>query len=830
MKTLPEHWNAKWIAPAEQHKRHPVFFRSFSLSKPVREATLYITGYGLFEAYLNGQKLGEDVLTPFFDLYAETTQVLAFDLTHLLETDNRMEILLGNGWYKGRFGFAPRENRWGECFAALAQLEIIYMDDSRETVGTDESWSCRLSEILDSGIYDGEYQDYTASAETVEVQILPLGTDHLIGRDSPGLTLKERLAVKKIQRTPAGETVLDFGQNFAGWVEFTAALPHGCKITLEFGEILQKGEFYNGNLRTANARFTVVGDGTVRTFHPHFTYYGFRYVRVTGWPGDLSMDSASFTGRALYSDLARTGWFQCGNKEINSLYKNILWSQRSNFIDIPTDCPQRDERLPWTGDAQVFASTACFNMDCREFYPHFLRLLRQDQEKRGGGIASYLPYDPMLNDPAPVWGDCAVILPVTLYEHYGDISILEKNYPMMRDWMAYLEEKDREHGGRWIWNHGFQFGDWLALDGITPNSFKGSTEDAFVSTLYWYHSAVLMIQTAEVLKHESDHLHFEETAKKIRQAVLAEYFTPSGRLAVDTQTAYLLCLRFGLYADKEKLLEGLRKRLAKDCYQITSGFAAAPLICSVLADNGLVEEAMRMLLREEFPGWLYQIRLGATTIWERWNSMLPDGTVNPSGMNSFNHYAYGSIGQFLYENIAGLKGAAPGFSAVRFAPVIDARLGWCKAAYDSINGRWESEWRLNLDGSVTVRLLVPEGCFADILLPGYDKGTFRVESGEFTTTYSPAKDYLHPFGAQSLVEDLLQSPEAKELLFHSAPAVAVAVRDGYREIIAAQVGQLPFPPYLAQRPEENASLIASIQRVEANLFQSNKKRSSEGGN
>ena len=822
MKALPEHWNAKWIAPAEQHRRHPVFSRSFSLSKPVRAATLHITGYGLFEAYLNGKKLGEDVLTPFFDAYTETTQVLAFDLTHLLEADNRMEILLGNGWYKGRFGFAPTENRWGERFAALAQLEIIYADGSQETVCTDESWACRLSEILDSGIYDGEHQDYTAPAETAGAQILPLGTDHLIGRDSPGLTLKERLVVREILHTPAGETVLDFGQNFAGWVEFTAALPHGCKVTLEFGEILQKGEFYSGNLRTADARFTVVGDGAGRTFRPHFTYFGFRYVRVTGWPADLDMDAAAFTGCALYSDLARTGWFQCGNEDVNRLYSNILWGQKSNFIDIPTDCPQRDERLPWTGDAQVFASTACFNMDCRGFYPHFLRLLRQDQEKRGGGVASYLPYDPMLNDPAPVWGDCAVILPVTLYQHYGDISILEKSYPMMRDWMAYLEQQDWEHGGRWIWDHGFQFGDWLALDGITPNSFKGGTEDALVSTLYWYHSAVLMIQTAAVLKQDSDCLHFEETAENIRQALLTEYFTPSGRLAVDTQTAYLLCLRFGLHADKEKLLEGLRRRLEKDCYQITSGFAAAPLVCSVLTENGFAEEAMRMLLREGFPGWLYQIRLGATTIWERWNSMLPDGTVNPSGMNSFNHYVYGSVGQFLYEGIAGLKGTAPGFSAVRFAPVIDARLGWCEAACDSVSGRWESEWRLNPDGSVAVRLLVPEGCFADIMLPDYDKGTFRVESGAFAMTYFPTRDYLHPFGPQSLVEDLLQSPEAKELLFQSVPAVATAVRDGNREIIAAQIGQLPFPPYLAQGPEENAALIASIQRVEASPSRSDR--------
>lgn len=808
---LPNQWNARWIAPMEQTKRHPILFQDFSVDGPIQSAVLYITGYGLFEASLNGQKLGDEVFAPFFDDYGETTQVLTFDLRNLLQQENHLEILLGNGWYKGRFGFVPRENRYGDGFAAIAQLEIVYADGSAETVCTDETWQCRFSEIMDSGFYDGEHQDYTAPEETCGVKCLPIGTAHLISRDSQPLCVQERLPVREILHTPAGETVLDFGQNFAGWVEFTSQQPQGNTVTLEFGEVLEKGNFYNGNLGTADCRFTVVSDGKMRTYHPHFTYFGFRYVRVSGWQGELNQED--FSGCVISSKLGRTGWFQSGNKDVNRLYENIRWGQKANFVDVPTDCPQRAERLLWTADAQVFAPTACFNMDCREFYPHFLRLLRQDQRKRNGGIANYLPADPVFPDPCPVWGDCAVILPYTLYEFYGDSAILEKHYPMMRDWLNYLEQQDQENGGHWLCNYGFQFGDWLALDGITENSYKGGTEDALVSTLYWYNSVQLMIRTAEILKKEDDLAHYMSVEKAIRNAVLDEYFTPSGRLAIDTQTAYLLCLRFELYPNRERIIEGLKTRLAKDCYRITSGFAAAPLICSVLTENGFEKEAMRMLLREDFPGWLYQVSMGATTVWERWNSMLPDGTINPSGMNSFNHYAYGSVGQFLYENIAGLKGTAPGFRSIRFAPLIDARLGWCSAAYDSVSGHWESEWRIHEDGSVSIRLVVPENCTAKVVLPYCEKAPFTASAGELRMTYQPTADLLHPYGSNSLVEELLRDDAVKEMLEHYISHVVARATGGDREIAAAEIGRLPFPPYLLQDAENNKRLIEKLRAI-----------------
>ena len=797
--TLPQQWRARWIAPAQQFDRHPILFRNFHCNQPVRQATLYVSGLGLFEVYWNGKPVSDEVLAPFFDDYGETVQTLKLNVTHLICEENHLEIWLGDGWYKGRFGMIPRPERWGNEHSAIAQLEIEYVDGTQETVITDELWSCRLSSILSSGIYDGERQDHTLPCDEVyPTKVLDRGTEMLISRDSPKLMVIERLPVQHILQTPNGETVLDFGQNFAGWVEFEADLPVGTALQLDFCEVLVNGNFFNDNYRSANGGFSVVCGGGKVTYRPHFTYFGFRYVRLTGWNGPV--DEGAFHGCVIHSNLPRTGWFRCGHAGINRLYENTFWSQRSNFVDIPTDCPQRDERLPWTGDAQVFCSTACYHMDSRQLYSHFLRLLRQDQLRRGGAVANYLLQDPVLSDSCAIWGDAAIVIPMTLYDRYGDREALTESYPMMRDWAEYLLRQDDAHGGRRLYDWGFQFGDWLALDGITESSFKGGTEDGLVATFYWYHAMALMARASDILGYAEDRTRYADLAAAIRAAALEEYFTPSGRLAIDTQTAYLLSLRFGIYHDKARVISGLCRRLEKDGYQLTSGFAAAPLICSTLAGNGLADQALRLLFREGYPGWLYEVGMGATTIWERWNSMLPDGTVNPAGMNSFNHFSYGSVAQFLYENVAGLEGTSPGFTSVRFAPCIDGRLGWCEAAYDSVSGRWESGWQIHEDGSVSVFLIVPDGCTAEIALPRSTKAPFTVRAGKFELTYQPTADYRTPYGESSLLCELAADPAAAEVLEKLAPATVQMGRFGDKEARNTALGQLRFLPFLGLSP------------------------------
>ena len=807
---IPNIWQAVWIALDAKLKRHPILLKDFSGLTELATAELFVTGLGLFEVYLNGEKLGDEVLAPFFDDYNTQVQVLAFDVTDKLKTENRLEIFLGNGWYKGRFGFIPMPNRYGSELCAIAQLEMTSKTGETAVIATDESWSCRESPVLNSGIYDGENQDYTLPAgELTPVKRVERELTTLKPRTSAPLRITQRMPVKNVIYTSKGETILDFEQNFAGWVEI--ACHQKGQIHLDFGEVLVDGNFYNENYGSAVGGYTVTCDGTQRTYRPYFTYFGFRYVRVTGWEGEIT--GREFTGCVIHSDLPRSGWFVCGDSKVNRLYENIFWSQRSNFVDVPTDCPQRSERLPWSGDAQIFAPTACFNMDCRGFYPHYLDLMRRDQLIRNGGISNYLPQDFVFAEPTAIWGDASILIPMTLYDRYGDPSVLEQCYPMMTDWADYLLRQDEEHGGHRLWNYGFQFGDWLALDGPTDHSFKGRTEDGLVATFSWYYSMKELARAASVLGRSEDEIKYQTIANSIYDAVLAEYYTPSGRLAVDTQTAYLLALRFGLYPDKERIVSALLSRLEKDCWELTSGFAAAPTICSVLADNGMEDAALRLLLDTDYPSWLYEVDAGATTIWERWNSLMPNGMVNPSGMNSFNHYSYGSVGQYLYENIAGLKSTEPGFKRIRFAPFVNGKLGWCSAEYQSASGLWKSTWKINDNGSATITLLIPDGCEAEVHLLYSDQEPFVAQAGQWEWSYQPEVDLLCKYNPGSILRELAADPEAIAVLDKLAPAVGGMIRSGDREMQASSLGALAFLPQLGLNPETVQTMMDALSEL-----------------
>ncbi len=787
---MDEAWQAKWIGPKEEDAFHPLFFRAFNLPKDAVSARLYVTGLGLYEAYVNGEKAGDDLLAPFLSDYNESVQAQTYDVGSLLKAgENRLEIITGNGWYKGRLGYEGRREVYGKDFQVIAELHLAFADGSEQVIGTDESWQYLGSDFEGTDIYDGEclnrllWKEKDNGAKPVRLMPEKKTED----RTSLPVIVKDSLPVRDILRTPAGETVLDMGQNFTGYMEYTADFPAGTRVTLDHGEILQGGNFYNDNYRTAKAQMIYVSDGRKERVRAHFTFFGFRYVRVTGWPGEIRKED--FTGRVVYSDLDTSIRFHSSNEKLNRLSQNAFWGQRSNFLDMPTDCPQRDERLGWTGDAQVFSPTACFQMDTRAFYRKFLSDLRIDQQKHGGAVANYLPNIGGMPGGSSVWGDIATFLPATLYEFYGDREDLKAQYPMMKDWLHWIFRQDEEHGGRRLWDFGFHFGDWLAQDGVTPQSMKGGTDDFFVASMYYYASALKTAQAARILKKPEDAETFRHLAEEVRAAILREYFSPAGRLCVDTQTAYLLCLNFSVYVDRERLIEGLKKRFQKDCFKIKGGFVGATMMCRVLAENGLEDLAAYFLFQEGFPGWLHCVNLGATTIWERWNSVLDDGTISGTGMNSLNHYSYGSVMEYVFRDLAGIRPLEPGFGRVRFAPQPSRYLQELSCAYDSVSGEYSSFWRINEDGTLTVRFRVPFGCTAEALLPGSGE-TVALTAGEYEKTYRPDIDFGQRYTMDSRLDEMKDDEEALALLKEDMPPAYEAVLKNDIELMSLPLTEL----------------------------------------
>ncbi len=796
---LDEAWVGRWIGQRQGDDFHPEFEKSFTLSEKPRSARLYITGLGLFEAEINGKKVGNDRLAPFFNDYGTAVQVCAYDVTQLLEEgENTVRVRLGNGWYKGRLGYEGASAVYGDAFALLAELRVV-SGDTEEVIASDESWSCRPSQITFSDIYDGETVDRCVLGESAPARILALDK-RLSERMSPPLTEELELPVKEVIRTPKGETVLDFGQNFAGFVRFRANFPKGTKVELTHGEILQNGCFYNDNYRTAKVRFTYVSGGAEEWVSPTFTYMGFRYVKVEGWQGELNAED--FRGVVLHSEMERTGRLSTGHKGVNRLIENGLWGLRSNFVDMPTDCPQRDERLGWTGDAQVFAPTASFFMDTGAFYRKFLWDLRADQVKHGGAVAAYLPNFGGAPEGAAVWADAATFIPDTLYDVFADEGLLREQYPMMRDWVDWVTRCDTQRHGRqtYLYNCNFTFGDWLAMDGVTDQSMKGGTEDGYVGCVYYYASTVKTARAARILGFSEDADKYERLAENIKSAILNEYFTPSGRLAVTTQTGYIIALKFGVYRDKAALIRGLRARLKLDGYRIKCGFAGAPLLCETLAENGMGDIALHMFLSHGFPSWLHCVDLGATTIWERWNSVLDDGSISGTGMNSLNHYAYGSVINYAVRHLAGLRQSEPGYRAAVIEPTVDARLGHMECEYLSPYGKYAVSWNIEDNGELRVRVTVPFDCEAVLKLP--EREEERLSTGEYEIVYRPQRDFRCIYTWESLLGDVAEDPSAVEAVRRVSPGLAAMAESGDTESLGLTLRELHDMPWFGFGPEE----------------------------
>lgn len=801
---LDEPWTGQWVGPEAGLDCSPVLRGSFPGGE-VRAARLYITGLGLYKAALNGQPVTDEALTPGLSDYESHVQYQTYDVTPLVQEENTLEVTLGNGWYKGRYGL-ERTEVFGERYALLAEVRVELADGSQRAYAADGSWTWTHGPIRDDGIYDGETLDRLTQPGTPRpVQSVDVGLE-VVERYSLPVREMEVLPVREVIRTPAGETVLDFGQNHTGWIRFRSRLPRGARVRFEFGEVLQRGNFYNENYRGANGGFAYISDGREETVQPSFTYFGFRYVRVTGWAGEL--DANDFESPVLYSALETTGQLSTGRAEVNRLIQNALWSQKSNFLDIPTDCPQRDERLGWTGDAQVFAPTACYFMDCRAFYRKFLRFLRSEQLRHGGAAPTYVP---SMGDfkACAIWSDAAVLIPDTLLRMTGSAAEVADYYPMMQDWVDWVAARCPRH----LFDTGFQLGDWLAQDGVTDQSFKGGTDDVYLATAYYYQSAALTARLAGLLGKEEDRKRYESLAASIREAFLDAYVTPAGRLSVDTQAAYVAALKLGLYRDKAVVLEQFRRRLRFDGYRIKCGFAGAPLLCQTLAQEGLDTLACDFLLNRGFPGWLYCVELGATTIWERWNSLLPDGSISGTGMNSLNHYSYGSVAEYMFAYLAGVRPDGLGFRHAVIDPRPDVRLGHVDCACRTASGLYRCCWRIEEDGHFSMELEVPFGCTATVTLPRSAQPPFQAGPGRHEYRYLPQRDFRAVYGMDTRLSQLAGDAEAEKVLGETLPQLLGVLQSGDVELGSQSFDELSGAFFLGLNPDNVSALVEKLQKI-----------------
>ncbi|MGI4749279.1 MAG: family 78 glycoside hydrolase catalytic domain [Janthinobacterium lividum] len=730
----PADWTAKWISTTSTDTLpgpSPYFRKSFTFSKPVKSAKAYITAHGLYEASINGEKIGKDFFTPGWTSYHNRLLYQTYDVTKMLQNGrNTLGLVLGDGWYRGYLAYEGKRNLYGNLLSGLLQLEIEFTDGTRQVVQTDESWKYAHGPILSSDLYNGETYDARLEQKnwdknSIDVQawkpvsIVPFGTEKLEASISPLARKHEEFKPKQIIITPKGETVIDFGQNLVGWVKFNIKGIKGSTVKLEHGEVLDKqGNFYSANLRSAKqlVTYTLNGSTQAETYEPHFSYQGFRYVKLDNFPG--KPNSTDFTAIAIYSDMPETGSFSTSNPLLNQLQHNIQWGQKGNFLDVPTDCPQRDERLGWTGDAQVFSRTAAFNMDVAGFFTKWMKDVQADQLP-SGSVPFVVPNVLGPNAAGSTgWADAAVIIPWNMYMAYGDQHILSTQYQSMKAWVNYMDKQSINH----LWSTGSHFGDWLFYRPDDDNDGNAAITDKYlIAQTFFAHSTQLLINTANVLGNTTDAEFYQKLLDKIKKSFLKEYLTPNGRLVSGSQTAYVLALEFDMLP--EDLRPQAAARLAANIKNygnhLTTGFLGTPYLCHVLSRFGYTDVAYTLLLQDTYPSWLYQVKMGATTMWERWDGQKPDGTFQTTNMNSFNHYAYGAIGDWMYRKVAGLNmdETVPGYKKISIAPSPGGNLNYAEAKLKSIYGDISVKWTLE-NKVFKLDAMVPVNTSATIILPG----------------------------------------------------------------------------------------------------------------
>jgi alpha-L-rhamnosidase len=735
----PSDWKAKWIEMDGDTNRYapsPHFRKEFPVDKTISKAAIYVTAHGLYEIHLNGKKVGDEVLTPGWTSYGKRLQYQVYDVTgQLIKGKNAVGAVLGDGWYRGTLAWGDNWAIYGKRLGLLMQMRITYLDGSEDLIVTDESWKCnndgaiRMSDLYNGEIYDANkrltgwnmagYDENNWGKVRIGNYDIPL-----IASESVPVRKIEEIKPVKIFKTPHGSLVADMGQNMVGWIRLKVSGTKGTEVTVRHAEVLDKyGEFYTENLRSAKAQFKYILSGSgEEIYEPRFTFFGFRFIEVSGFPGTLTADN--ITGVIVHSDMEPTGTYDCSNPLLNQLQHNIVWGQKGNFVDVPTDCPQRDERLGWTGDAQAFSRTAAFNFDVATFFIKWLKDVALDQ-KPGGEVPDVIP--DVLNrqnaktaQPSAGWGDVAVIVPWTMYTVYGDKRLLETQYPSMKAWVEYIRNKA---GESCIWKDGSKYGDWLFYhppvnSHSTPD---GHTDHNFIATAFYAYSTSLLAKAAGELGKADDERFYSELFEKIRKVFINEYVTPAGRVGTNSQTSYVLALMFNLLPEnlREKSAQFLVDDIKSRNNHLSTGFLGTVFLCHVLTQEGYTDVAYDLLLQETYPSWLYPVKMGATTIWERWDGQRPDSTFQDAGMNSFNHYAYGAIGDWMYRVSAGIEALEPGYKQILIQPHFTKRLDYSKASYESSYGKIASGWERK-SGKILLKVNIPENTNALILIPTDD--------------------------------------------------------------------------------------------------------------
>ncbi len=697
----------------------PVFRRQFTSEKRIASASLEITALGVYEAVLNGCRVGEFVLAPGWTSYEHRLQVQQYDVTALLREENELRVTVGRGWFRsplpGWLDFDDKKRRYAQPCGLIAFLRLCYDDGTEETVLTDETWQWAESPVRFSEIYDGETCDARIEpADWQPVMALAWPKDILIPQEGEIIRETERIAAKSVFRTPQGDMVVDFGQEVTGYAEITLTAHAGEEVLFDHAEVRdQDGNWYNENYRGAKALARYICREGQQSWHPQLTFFGFRYIRLLSWPGEAGPEN--LTAIAVHSDMKRTGWLKSGSAELNQLFSNIVWGQRGNFLDVPTDCPQRDERLGWTGDAQVFIKTACYLYDAERFFRKWLHDLAADQ-RESGEVGRVIPDLIPESETSAAWGDAAAICPWQVYQTYGDKAVLEDQFDSMRRWVDFIGTATATPG---LWTGHEHFGDWLGLD-APSGSYKGSSREDFIASAFYAHSTGLVVKAGRLLGRDVsayEKLHADIVAA-FRRA-FPEY---------KTQTEHVLAVHFALAEDPQATADALADMVKADGVQLRTGFVGTPYILHVLSQYGHTDLAWDLVLRREYPGWLYPVTQGATTIWEHWDGIRPDGSFWSRDMNSFNHYAYGSVADWVFEQAAGIQHAEnrPGFEELIYAPHPDARLGWLQARLDTRHGTVSTLWVCQEDG---IRYELETPVPALVCLNGEEK---RVRPGRYT--------------------------------------------------------------------------------------------------
>jgi len=735
-------WLAKWIEADCGNEScpsaSPLFRRVFQCGKVIRSATAFVTAHGLYEAYINGHRVGDLHLTPGWTSYNRRLQYQIYDVTDLIGAgQNAIGLMVGSGWYRSTLGWGKvNRNIYGKELGVLFQMKIEYADGTTEWVISGEGWKSSAGAIRSSEIYDGEVNDarldkkgWTLAsyddAGWQPVRLVKADNSILTVTYNEGVREHETFTPVRIFSTPDGDRVADFGQNMAGFVRVRVRGRRGDTLTVDHAEVLDKaGNFYNRNYRTArSANSYVLAGDSVEYFEPHFTFQGFRYIRMRVVSGDLKV--LDLQAVALYSDMKPSGTFRCSNPLLNQLQQNIQWGQRGNFLDVPTDCPQRDERLGWTGDAQVFAATAAYNMSVYNFFAKWLKDVAADQFANGS-----MPYViPHVLDSTSSgstgWGDAATIIPWQMYLSYGDKRILKDQYGSMRAWVEYMRRNSRNG----CWNTGFHIGDWLSYHPEADYDGRSAVTDKYlIAQCFFAYSTQLLVQTAHVLGKPEEEHRYADLLRRIRTAFLREYVSPNGRLSSATQTAYVLALHCDMLPERlrpeavRRLLENIKSYDG----HLTTGFLGTPYLCGVLSRYGHTDAAYRLLLQESYPSWLYPVKQGATTIWERWDGIRPDGTFQDPDMNSFNHYAYGAIGNWMYTTIAGINtdDVVTGYKKIIIRPRPGGGLTSASATLETYYGKISTEWEL-VNGAIRMKVTIPPNTSATVYVPTTDAHAVR---------------------------------------------------------------------------------------------------------